>query len=110
MAIGKKFGGRQVGVGNHDTAKIKEAFTLLVSDNMVLLNEDLKSLTPFERLKIVLELAKFIIPTLKSVDANVQTNEGINMINLGMGTIPDIGGRITPEEIKIINENLEKYY
>lgn len=65
---GKKFGGRTKGAVNKTTAEIREHFQKLVSDNLEQLDSDLKSLEPLQRLKMVIEISKFIVPTLKNMD------------------------------------------
>jgi hypothetical protein len=75
MAKGIKTGGRTAGALNKTTTEIREHYQNLVSDNLEQLNEDLKSLQPLQRLKIIIELSKFVVPTLKQIEA---TNDNIN--------------------------------
>lgn len=65
---GKKFGGRKKGVSNKDTVSIRDAFKLLIENNLETLQSDLKLLKPNERIKAITELSKFCVPTLKAVD------------------------------------------
>lgn len=65
---GKKFGGREKGVSNKDTVSIRDAFKLLIENNLETLQSDLKALKPNERIKAIIELSKFCVPTLKAVD------------------------------------------
>jgi hypothetical protein len=65
---GKKFGGRSVGTANRTTAEIRERFQDLISNNLDQLNKDLKSLEPLHRLKMIIELSKFVVPTLKATE------------------------------------------
>jgi hypothetical protein len=60
--------GRPLGSKNVATAEIRERFNLLVENNIDKLQKDISSLEPFQRLKIIIELSKFVLPTLKSVD------------------------------------------
>ena len=62
----EKTGGRVAGVPNRSTSEIREHIQFLVEDNLDLLNEDIKSLEPIDRIKIITQLAKFILPTLKA--------------------------------------------
>jgi hypothetical protein len=75
MAKGIKTGGRTAGALNKTTTEIREHYQNLVSDNLKQLDSDLKSLEPLQRLKIIIELSKFVVPTLKQIDA---TNDNIN--------------------------------
>ena len=65
---GKKHGGRQKGTPNKDTKDIRAMFKELVESNLVKLQKDINSLKGTERVKYTLEMAKFCIPTLKSID------------------------------------------
>lgn len=65
---GRKFGGREKGTPNKTTEEIRERFQLLISDNLEKLNEDLAGLDPEKRLKYIIELSKFVIPTLRATD------------------------------------------
>jgi len=60
--------GRLAGTPNKATTEIKEAFQMLLEDNLPTLKRDISSLEPKERVKFMLELASFIIPKMKSVD------------------------------------------
>ena len=68
MPLGKKLGGREKGTPNKATASIREAFKNMIEDNLELIREDLRGLKPIERLKVITDLAKFCVPTLKSID------------------------------------------
>lgn len=58
--------GRPKGSSNKATAKVREAFTKLVEDNLERLQEDLNSLEPSQRIKIIIELSQFVIPKKKA--------------------------------------------
>jgi len=68
MAIGVKTGGRTAGALNKTTKEIREHFQNLVSNNLEQLDNDLKSLEPLQRLKVIIELSKFVVPTLKATE------------------------------------------
>lgn len=68
MAKGEKTGGRVAGIPNKDTVVIRDAFKLLIENNLDTLQSDLKALKPNERIKAITELSKFCVPTLKAVD------------------------------------------
>jgi len=81
MAKGMKTGGRAKGAPNKDTAEIRQNFQLLIENNLATLENDLKALTPKERIKAVLDLSRFVLPTLKSTDLNFsENNNNINPI------------------------------
>ncbi len=66
---GNKFGkGRPKGSKNKTTEKIREAFLNFVEGNIDRMQEDFDQLEPKERFKILLDMAKFILPTLKAVE------------------------------------------
>ncbi|MGL2963593.1 hypothetical protein ACSVH2_07210 [Flavobacterium sp. RSB2_4_14] len=71
---GQKFGGRTKGAVNKTTAEIRDAFSLLVSNNLDTLDADLNSLEPLQRLKMIIELSKFVVPTLKATELTVEPN------------------------------------
>lgn len=60
--------GRPKGTPNKNTEQVREAFQLLVEDNLERLSNDLAELEPKDRIKYVLDIAKFILPTLKSTE------------------------------------------
>jgi len=65
------------------------------------MQNDIKELEPKDRLKILLELAKFVLPTLKATELTTGIENGFSpiVINLGNG--------ISPDEDKTINAELE---
>ena len=78
---GKKFGGRTKGSTNRTTTEIREHYQNLVSNNLEQLNDDLKSLEPLHRLKMIIELSKFVVPTLKATELTADLkNKNFNPI------------------------------
>lgn len=65
-AMGRK--SSRKGIPNKSTEEVREAFKSLVSENLEQLQSDLKKLEPHQRIKLVIELAKFVLPTLKSTE------------------------------------------
>ena len=63
-----KTGGREKGVANKATTKTRELFQSLVDANAEQIKLDLAELKPVERVKAIIELAKFCVPTLKAID------------------------------------------
>jgi hypothetical protein len=102
MATGTKTSGRAKGTVNKTTTEIREHYQKLVSKNLELLDKDLKSLEPLQRLKMIIELSKFVIPTLKQQDVTLESGQGMNIISLGNG--------INPEERRLVIADLEAKY
>ena len=75
MARGIKTGGRTKGTPNKTTSEIREHFQKLITENLGQLNQDLKELEPLQRLKMIIELSKFVVPTLKATDLKFRDNE-----------------------------------
>jgi hypothetical protein len=100
-----KTGGRTAGSVNKTTAEIRECYQNLVSNNLEHLDNDLKSLEPLQRLKMIIELSKFVVPILKATELITKgTENGFIpiVINLGSGILPD--------ELNRINAELEAKY
>lgn len=91
MATGVKTGGRTKGALNKTTLEIREHFQNLVTDNLAQLNDDLKTLEPLQRLKMIIELSKFVVPTLKATELNSISENNFRpvIINLGGGINPE---------------------
>ncbi len=88
---GKKFGGRKQGSKNRDTRQIRDNFQTLVEGNMKQLQQDLKDMKPEQRVKSILDLARFVIPTLKAVESSSTMETEIRpiIIHLGEGVDPN---------------------
>jgi hypothetical protein len=68
--------GRPLGSKNKATAEIRERFNLLVENSLDKLQADISKLEPFQRIRVIIELSKFVLPTLKSVDVtNASDND-----------------------------------
>ena len=67
---GKKYGSREKGTPNKITSEIREKFILLVESNIDRLQEDLNALEPIDRIRMIIGLSKFVLPTLKAIDIN----------------------------------------
>ena len=86
MANGFKTGGRKKGVENKVTSDIREKFNQLLTDNLETISDDLKALSPKDRINALLQLSKFVIPQLKSTEIssnNAFETPKINIIHLG---------------------------
>ena len=85
--------GRKAGTPNKATKDIRDAFTLLIENNIDTLQKDLDSLEPKERVKLLLDMAQFVVPKLRSVDLKTDEEE-IVTINFN----ESIGWNKTDEE------------
>ena len=65
--------GRKAGSLNRATKDIRGAFSLLIENNIDTLQEDLNGLEPKQRVKLLLDMAQFVVPKLRSID--LQTDE-----------------------------------
>lgn len=86
--------GRKLGSINVSTASIKQNLQMLVENNLSTLDEDLKSLTPKDRIKAITDLCKFIVPTLKAIDAEVKTTTDLTFLD-----------QFTETQLQILLEN-----
>ena len=64
--------GRPKGSKNISTDNVKKAFHQLITDNLDTLQDDLDVLRPKDRLKVITDLAKYVVPIQKQVDADVR--------------------------------------
>jgi hypothetical protein len=71
--------GRKAGSLNRATKDIRDAFTLLIENNIDTLQEDLNGLEPKERVKLLLDMAQFVVPKLRSVDLKSDVEETITI-------------------------------
>ena len=85
--------GRKAGSLNRATKDIRDAFTLLIENNLSKLQEDLNGLEPKERVKLLLEMSQFVVPKLRSIDLKSDEEE-IVTINFN----ESIGWNKTDEE------------
>lgn len=73
-------GGRPKGAKNKSSVKVREAFSDLLNDNLPQLKEDIRELEAKDRVKILLDIAKFVIPTLRSQEHTGHEHEPITLI------------------------------
>ena len=71
--------GRPKGSVNKSSNEIREAFQMLLEDNLPTLKRDISSLEPKERVKFMLDLASFIIPKMKAIDVKSENTETITI-------------------------------
>ena len=101
MATGIKTGGRQAGTPNRTTTEIREHFQNLIAENLEQLNKDLKELEPLQRLKMIIELSKFVLPTLKAIESNNQNDNNTEPLKVVL---------LTPEERQSFQDDLNSEY
>jgi hypothetical protein len=77
---GQKTGGRSKGTPNRTQAQIREYYQQLLSENLDQLSIDIQSLEPLQRIKYLIELSKFVIPTLKAVEGSPKNEEFQNIV------------------------------
>jgi hypothetical protein len=66
-----KTGGRTKGISNKSTSRIREAYTNLLEGNLEQLKKDFAELEPEKRIKLFLDMSKYIIPTLKATELDL---------------------------------------
>ena len=71
--------GRKAGSLNRATKDIRDAFSLLIENNIDTLQEDLNGLEPKQRVKLLLDMAQFVVPKMKSVDLKADKAETITI-------------------------------
>lgn len=68
FAKGNKVGGRTHGSKNKITEKIRSTYLNFIEYNLETLQDDFDALEAKERFKVLLELTRFVLPTLKAVE------------------------------------------
>lgn len=79
--------GTRKGVPNKSTNEVRRAFQLLVENNLPKMQNDLDSLEPKDRIKFMLDMAKFILPQLQSIsidDLREQEAQGFNVLTINL--------------------------
>ena len=79
--------GTRKGVPNRINHEVRKSFQLLVENNLERLQSDLDELEPKDRIKIILEMAKFILPTLQAVsidDLREDEAESFNVLTINL--------------------------
>jgi hypothetical protein len=72
--------GRPKGSMNKATAEIREKYLQLIQNNFETLETDLKTLRSAERIKAIIELSKFVLPTLKATEMNLNSTDNFKPI------------------------------
>ena len=79
--------GTRKGVPNKSTNEVRRAFQLLVENNLPKMQKDLDSLEPKDRIKFILDMAKFILPQLQSIsidDLREEEARGFNVLTINL--------------------------
>jgi len=63
-----KTGGRFAGTPNKVTSEVRDQFKQLLENNIAQMQKDIDQLKPKDRISVLLDLAKFVIPTLKATE------------------------------------------
>jgi len=71
--------GRPKGSVNKSSNEIRETFQLLLENNIEKIQEDINGLTPKERVKLLLDMAQFVVPKLRSIDLQSDIEETITI-------------------------------
>jgi hypothetical protein len=93
--MGSKFNGvrnivgRPTGSPNVATAELRKKMNDLIENNLDKMQSDLNELEPKDRLRIIIDMAKFVLPNLKSIDILENDDRSPIIINLGRGTKPE---------------------
>ena len=81
--------GTRKGVPNRVNHEVRKSFQLLVENNLERLQNDLDELEPKDRIRFILEMARFILPTLQAVsvdDLRENEAEGFNVLTINLTT------------------------
>ena len=103
MANRIKTGGRSKGTPNKNTVELREKFTLLLESNFEKLQKDINALEPKERIKILLDLSKFVVPTLKATDLSFDSD-----ITISFDESKDYSNYST-DDLLLLDEIAKKY-
>lgn len=87
---GNKYGKEtsRKGIPNKNTKIVKEGFEQLVANNVDKLQADLDKLSPRDRINAMRDLAKYVIPSLKQ--SEVEMNANVNNSGLDEDTLDKI--------------------
>ena len=79
--------GTRKGVPNRVNHEVRKSFQLLVENNLERLQNDLDELEPKDRIRFILEMARFILPTLQAVsvdDLREEEAQGFNALIINL--------------------------
>jgi hypothetical protein len=55
-------------------SEIRESFANLIAHNLPKLDQDLQTLSPRDRLRIISDLARYVLPTFRSVEVSPESS------------------------------------
>lgn len=82
--VGNKLSnGRPAGSKNKNSETVRKKFLELVQNNINQIEQDLEGLAALERIQVIIQLSKFVLPTLKSTNVQTEFKEQriFNIIN-----------------------------
>ena len=74
--------GRKSGSTNKTTTEIRKKYLELIEKNFEQLETDLQTLKASERVKAIIELSKFILPTLKATEMSLNNETKFQAIEI----------------------------
>ncbi len=74
--------GRKNGSTNKTTQEIRAKYLELIENNFEQLESDLQTLKASERVKAIIELSKFILPTLKATEMSLSNETKFQAIEI----------------------------
>ena len=74
--------GRKSGSTNKTTTEIRKKYLELIENNFEQLETDLKSLRASERVKAIIDLSKFVLPTLKATEMSLSNETKFQAIEI----------------------------
>ena len=74
--------GRPKGSMNKATQEIRQKYLELIQNNFEQLETDLRSLRSAERIKAIIELSKFVLPTLKATEMSLSNETKFQAIEI----------------------------
>ena len=75
-------GGRPVGSKNNATTEIRNKYLQLIENNFEQLEKDIKGMRGTERVKALIEMSKFILPTLKATEMSLSNETKFQAIEI----------------------------
>lgn len=100
--------GRPIGTKNRSTTEIRNAFQLLVSNNLEQLQSDLNKLSPDKRVGYILKMSEFILPKLQTLSLDNQVEIEYKHLESLLMQAPDEAIELLTAKIltlKTLNEN-----
>lgn len=76
-----KTGGRAKGTPNKTTEQLRSMVMDFVSDNMANIQKDFDQLQPRERIKVISDMMKFVLPTLRAMEKH-EAPQGVDEIKI----------------------------